>query len=127
MEDSFLYKDETFNIIGAAYKVHQELGSGFLETVYQEALGIMFDELNIPYEREKELPVTFRGKILEKTFRADFVCYDKIIVELKAVSSLCPEHEAQVINYLKASGIKVGLLINFAEQSLRHKRLVRLK
>ena len=127
MADSFLYKDETFKIIGAAYKVHQELGSGFLETVYQEALGIMFDEMGIPFEKEKELPVSFRGKLLEKTFRADFVCYNKIIVELKAVSSLGPEHEAQVINYLKATGYKVGLLINFAERTLKHKRLVRLK
>ena len=122
-----VYKDEAFKIIGAAMEVHKELGCGFLEPVYQEALEAELMMQQIPFEREKEIFITYKGMQLNKSYRADFICYDKIVVELKSVSELNNEHEAQVINYLKATGYKVGLLINFAERTLKHKRLVRLK
>lgn len=120
----YLYKDETYKIIGACMEVHSKLGSGFLEPIYQEALEIEFDLRKIPYEREKPLTVHYKDKPLEKKYLVDFVCYDKVIVELKAVSEVTPVHEAQLLNYMKASSIKVGLLVNFASPSLVTKRLV---
>ena len=119
-----VYKDEAFKIIGAAMEVHKELGCGFLEPVYQEALEAELMMQQIPFEREKEIFITYKGMQLNKSYRADFICYDKIVVELKSVSELNNEHEAQVINYLKATGIKLGLLINFGKKSLDYKRLV---
>ncbi|HBM15413.1 MAG TPA: GxxExxY protein [Lentisphaeria bacterium] len=119
-----LYKDESFKIIGACMEVHNELGCGFLESVYQEALEIVFKDLNIPYQREKELTISFRNQKLAKTFQADFICFNKIIVELKAVSELTEICEAQVFNYLKASNLRLGLLINFGEKSLKYKRII---
>jgi len=104
--------------------VHRELGHGFLEPVYQEALAIELCFHGIPYVKEPELSITYRGVALNKTYKADFVCYDSIIVELKALSSLNNDHMAQVLNYLKATNLKVGLLINFGESSLKHTRLV---
>lgn len=105
-------------------QVHRELGSGFLEPVYQEAFEIMLKKSGVPYEREKRLPIYFMGEELKKEYYADFVCYDKIIVEFKAVSQLTAAHEAQVMNYLKAAKFKLGMLFNFGEQSLVHRRLV---
>ncbi len=119
-----VYPQESYLIIGVCMDVHAELGNGFLEPVYQEALELAFAEKNILFEREKELPIFFRGKPLSKTYIADFVCFDQIIVELKAVSNLTGEHEAQVLNYLKASHVKLGLLVNFGGPSLQYKRLV---
>ncbi len=119
-----LCKEENYNVIGLCMKVHSELGPGFLEGVYQEALEILFKENNIPFGREKELFVHFLGKKLNKTYFADFICYDKIILELKAVSELSKVHEAQVFNYLKATGLKLGILINFGEESLNYKRII---
>ena len=107
------YKDECYKIIGAAMKVHRTLGAGFLESVYQEALEIEFRRQGIPSEREKELRIHYDGIELQQQYKADFVCYGNIIVELKAVSSLDKSHYAQVINYLKATNNKLGLLINF--------------
>ena len=107
------HKDECYKIIGAAMKVHRTLGAGFLETVYQEALEIEFRRQGIPFEREKELRILYDGIELLQRYKADFVCYGDIIVELKAVSSLDKSHYAQVINYLKATNNKLGLLINF--------------
>ena len=107
--------------------VNEELGCGFLEAVYQEALAIELDYLRIPYESEKILNIVYRERTLNKKYFADFVCYGKIIVEIKALDCLMTNHEAQVINYLKACGFKLGLLINFGEQSLKYKRLIRLK
>ena len=104
--------------------VHRELGHGFLEPVYQEALAIELCFHGIPYVKEPELSIIYRGVALNKTYKADFVCYDSIIVELKALSSLNNDHMAQVLNYLKATNLKVGLLINFGESSLKHTRLV---
>ena len=120
----FLYKEQTYAIIGACMEVHRELGSGFLEEVYQEALAIIFDEQNISYEHEVELKVHFKDYVLHKTYRSDFICYGDIIVELKALSSLTGDHEAQLINYLKATDHEVGLLVNFGARSLEYKRLI---
>ena len=119
-----IYPEEAYKIVGAAMQVHRELGCGFLEPVYQEALEILLKKEGIPYEREKRLPIYFMGEILNKEYFADFVCFGKIIVELKAVSQLTPVHEAQVLNYLKASGYKLGLLLNFGQASLVHQRIV---
>ncbi len=118
-----LFKDEAYAIIGAAMAVHRELGCGFLEKVYQEALAIEFKLRGIPFEREKHLTVSYKGHLLAQDYYADFVCYGKIIVELKAISELNSEHTAQVINYLNCAKVPLGLLINFGETSLVYKRL----
>ena len=108
-----LYKDMSYAINGAAFHVYNKLGHGFLEAVYQEALEIEFQRRNIPYEREKELRIQYEDVVLKQTYKADFVCFDKIIVELKAVSALDDAHRSQVFNYLHATGYKLGLLYNF--------------
>jgi GxxExxY protein len=115
---------ETFSIIGAAMEVHRELGHGFLEAVYQEALVLEFEARGIPFEQEKCLSITYKGKALESTYRADFVCFGEVVVELKALQSLTGVNEAQLLNYMKASGFKRGLLFNFGTPSLQHKRMV---
>ena len=118
-----LYKELTDKIIRAAYTVHNELGCGFLEKVYQEAMAIQLSEMGIPFEREKHLPITYHGKVLKCDYIADFVVDNKVIIELKAVTEMSPIFEAQTINYLRATGIKVGLLINFGIRQLQIKRL----
>ncbi|MGN0717208.1 GxxExxY protein [Treponema berlinense] len=121
-------KDElTGKIINACMEVHNELGNGFLEPVYQEALEEEFKIQGIPYVREKLLPVMYKGKQLKKEYYADFVCYDDIIVELKAVSVLSKPHKAQVLNYLNAANKEIGLLINFGETKLKWERLTKFK
>lgn len=107
-------------------QVHSELGCGFLEAVYQEALEIEFRQKGIPYEREKELSIFYKGILLQKTYKADFVCFDKIIVELKSLSELNNDHRAQIINYLKATDMKLGLLINFGEKTLKYERFANI-
>jgi GxxExxY protein len=119
-----LYKQECFDIIGACMNVHRELGFGFLEEIYQQALEHEFALNSIPFEREVPLKIKYRNIFLDKAYFADFICYDKIIVELKAVKEIIGEHEAQVINYLKATGYELGLLVNFGTKSLYYKRLV---
>lgn len=119
-----IYKTEAYKIIGAAMEVHKELGPGFLEAVYQEALEIELHKQKIPYEREKLMNIFYRGIKLKKRYAADYVCYDKIIVEVKALSALSSDHEAQILNYLKTTSLKLGLLINFGTKSLQYKRLV---
>ena len=104
---------EAYNITGAAMQVYNTLRPGFLEAVYQEALAVEFTKRGIPFEREKELKIYYDGKELQTTYRADFVCYGDIIVELKAVANLDDSHRSQVYNYLKATGYKLGLLFNF--------------
>jgi GxxExxY protein len=115
---------ETYAIIGTAMAVHTGLGNGFLEAVYQEALEREFGKRSIPCEREKELPVFYRGERLKTSYKADFVCWGTIIVELKALQCLSGIEEAQVLNYLKASGLKKALLINFGTSQMQYKRLV---
>ena len=124
-KEDYPFKKECYNIIGCAMKVHSELGNGFLEAVYQEALEIMFQENKIQYEKEKMLEITFRGRILNKKYFTDFMCYDEVIVELKALSELNNKHISQVLNYLKATNKKVGLLINFGSDRLEYKRIIR--
>ena len=114
----------TFAIIGAAIEVHRELGAGFLEAVYQEAFARELAKREIPFRAEVELPVFYKGERLSSSYRADFVCFDSIIVEVKALGQLTGIEESQLINYLKASGHSVGLLLNFGARSLQHKRLV---
>ena len=123
MNDKLLFGKESYNIIGAAMAVHSELGCGFSELVYQEALEKEFMWRQIPFEREQSFKVYYKGVELSKRFKPDFVCYGKVIVELKAVSELLGEHDAQVYNYLKASGLTLGLLLNFGKESLVHKRI----
>ena len=120
-----IYKDESYKIVGAAFNVYNKLGHGFLEAVYQEALEMEFKKQGIPYEREKELKITYDGVELKATYKADFVCYGKIIVELKAVSYMDDSHRAQVYNYLHATGFKLGLLMNFGNtDELEKERIV---
>lgn len=120
-----IYKEESYKIVGAAFKVYNGLGAGFLEAVYQESLEIEFQRQGIPYEREKELKIQYAGVELKQTYKADFVCFGKIIVELKAVSELADAHRSQVHNYLHASGFKLGLLLNFGyPDELEHERIV---
>jgi GxxExxY protein len=119
-----VYPEEAYQLVGLAMQVHRELGCGFLEPVYQEAFEILLLKNAVPYEREKMLPIYFMGEKLKKEYFADFVCFDKIIVEFKAVSELTAVHEAQVMNYLKATQFKLGLLFNFGQTSLAHRRIV---
>lgn len=120
-----LFKNESYKIIKACYEVHNELGCGFLEPVYQEALEQEFILQSIPYKREIELPVYYKDIKLDKYYRADFICYDKIILELKALSEFTRQHESQVLNYLKASKLQLGILINFGQTRLQQKRLIK--
>ncbi len=120
-------KDQrTYKIIGAALEVHKELGCWFLEAVYQEALEREFLGQKIPYQAQSVVQIAYKGKPLNKTYQPDFVCYEEIIVEIKALSCLTGLEEAQLINYLKATKLKTGLLINFGNKSLEYKRLVDL-
>ncbi|MBR8535754.1 GxxExxY protein [Carboxylicivirga sediminis] len=123
LDEHFPLKDETYAIIGAAMSVHKSLGFGFLEKVYQEALEIELQKRNIPFKREEQIEIFYSGQKLKQKYIADFICYEKVIVELKAVSQLSNEHEAQLYNYLKATNKKVGLLLNFGEISLKYKRI----
>ena len=119
----YLHQTLTGKVIGACYTVHNELGCGFYEKVYQEALAIVLREQGIPFEREKHLPIEFHGKVLDCDYIADFVIDNTIILELKAVSDISSTFESQVINYLKATGLQVGLLINFGQEELQVRRL----
>jgi GxxExxY protein len=123
-QNDLLFKEECYKVIGACMAVHRELGNGFLESVYQEALAIEFKQQGIPFIREKVIPVIYKSVALHSVFKADFVCYDSIILELKALSALTGDHSSQVINYLKATGMRVGLLVNFGSSSLKHQRFV---
>ena len=115
---------KTYKIIGAAMEVHKELGCGFLEAIYQEALEREFIAKKVPFKGQPVVKVLYKGKPLDKTYQPDFICFDEIIVEIKAISALSGAEEAQLINYLKATGLKIGLLINFGTRSLEYKRFV---
>ena len=114
----------TYAIIGAAMEVHRVLGHGFLEAVYQEALAIEFESRGVLFGREVELKIDYKGRMLSKTYKADFICFNGVIVEAKAQSALTPTDQSQVINYLSATGFRTTLLINFGQPSLEYKRLV---
>lgn len=115
---------QTYAIIGACMAVHNELGPGFLEAVYQEALAMEFTRREIPFVREKPLIISYSGQQLTTRYHADFYCYDSIILELKALSELIPKHHAQVLHYLKATRSERGLLVNFGALRLEYKRFV---
>ena len=115
-----LYKERMYNIIGAAMSLYNEICSGYSEPIYQECLSVLCSERDIPWEREKLLKMYFHGIELEKTYKADFVCYDDIIVELKAVTELLSEHRAQLFNYMRITNTKFGILINFGESQRLH-------
>jgi GxxExxY protein len=123
-QEPLIYKTESYKIIGACMEVHKVLGNGFLEAVYQEALAIEFERREIPYEEEKTLRIMYKNHLLKKTYDADFICYDKIIVEIKAISELHSSNFSQTLNYLKATGFKLGILVNFGAPSLEYRRVV---
>lgn len=122
--EDFPFKDECYEIIGCAMEVHSELGCGFLEPVYQEALAIILTEAEIPFQKEKVLDIKFRNRTLRKKYIADFVCFDDVIVELKANEHIVSHDVAQVLNYLKVTGKKVGLILNFGNTKLQYKRVI---
>jgi len=123
--DELLYREEVFKIVGAAIEVHTELGNGFLEPVYQKALEIEFLLRKFHFEPQKRLQIFYKGIDLEKEYIPDFVCFDKIIVEIKALERLTNTETSQLLNYLKATSLKVGLLINFGSKGkLEWKRFV---
>jgi len=108
-----LFKDECFRIQGAVFEVYREMGCGFLEAVYQECLEKEFMKSGIPFTARQELKLSYKGETLKQIYIPDFICFGKIIVELKAAAAIAPEHQAQVFNYLKAAGLNLGLLVNF--------------
>ena len=125
METDLIFGKEVYEIIGAAIEVHKTLGHGFLEAIYQEALEYELSDRKIPFGSQIELKVKYKDRYLQKTYIADIIAYDKIIIELKALTNLSGKEEAQLINYLKATGFKVGLLINFGSPNkLEWKRFV---
>jgi GxxExxY protein len=120
-----VYENESYQIIGACIEVHKELGYGFLEAVYQEALAIEFKNQKIPFEREKDLRLYYKNVQLNKRYKVDFICYNTIILEIKASSDLISEYESQLLNYLRATNLKLGILINFGQKSRKYKRLIK--
>lgn len=108
--------EESYAIQGAVFEVYREMGNGFLEAVYQECLERELVAKSIPFTAQTELALNYKGSLLKQTYKPDFICFEKIIVELKAVKELAPEHKAQIINYLKATGLRLGLLVNFGSR-----------
>ncbi len=115
MNEEIIFKDECYEIQGAVFDVYREMGCGFLESVYQECLEKELKHRNVPFKSQPELKLIYKGEELQQTYKPDFVCYEKIILELKSVKEIAPEHKSQVINYLKSTGMKLGLLINFGD------------
>lgn len=120
-------RDEVFRIVGAAMAVSNELGCGFLEAVYQEALAMEFADCNIPFEAEKRINISYKNRLLKKEYFADFICFGQVIVEIKAIKQTTAIEEAQLLNYLKATNLPVGLLINFGSTKLEWKRYANTK
>jgi len=125
--DGLIYKDEVFNIIGCAMNVSNNLGFGFLEAVYQEALEIEFSDLKLPFESQKKIRISYKNKFLKKEYIADFLCYNTIIIEIKAIKRISEIEEAQLLNYLKATGFPLGLIINFGNSKLEWKRYAKTR
>jgi len=126
MDKEILYKEESYKIIGACFEVYKDKGNGFLEAVYQECLGIEFKEQGISFLEKPTLELCYKGQILNQTYQPDFICFKEIIVELKAVKVLTDEHRAQVHNYLKATGKRLGILVNFGHYpKLEHERIIK--
>jgi GxxExxY protein len=121
-ESALILKDEVYQIVGAAMEVHTQLGCGFLESVYQEALGMELHSRGIPYVPQARIGVAYKGQLLESVFFADFLCFDSIILELKAIKTISGVEEAQLFNYLKATNLPVGLILNFGARSFEWKR-----
>lgn len=119
-----IYKEESYKIVGICFEVHNNLGPGFLEIVYKDALEFEFKKAGIPFEREKKYEVNYKEIVLPHKFYADFVIYDKVILEIKSVAAIIDEFIAQAINYLKVSNNKLALIVNFGELSLKYKRIV---
>jgi GxxExxY protein len=125
-ENKIVYREESYALLGACFEVYKEKGCGFLEAVYQECLEIEMAMQNIPFQSQSELALDYKGRSLKQKYIPDAICYGKIIVELKAVKELTDEHRAQVHNYLKATGMKLGLLVNFGHYpKLEYERIVR--
>lgn len=126
MSAEILNKDEAYRIVGACFEVYNEMGCGFVEPVYQECLEMEFMSRSLPFHPQRELGLIYKGRTLEQKYKPDFICFEKIIVEIKAVRELCDEHRAQVHNYLKATGYKLGLLVNFGHYpKVENERIVR--
>ena len=119
-----ILKEEAYRIVGICMNVHKTLGMGLKEVNYKDAMEIDFIEANIPFEREKKFTVTYKNRILRNPYYADFVVYDAMILEVKSATMLTEAHTAQTLSYLAASGVKLALLINFGERSLRWKRII---
>ena len=125
MVDKLIDKDEVYEIVGACFEVYNTLGHGYLEAVYQEALALEFEARDVPFVKEKEIDIQYKGRVLAKRYVADFICFNRVIVETKAVSALLPEHQAQALNHLRATGLKIAVLVNFgSSQGIQWKRLV---
>ena len=128
MTDDFPLKDETYQVLGACFEVYNEMGCGFLESVYQECLELELASSGIPFEAQLPIDLAFKGSELQRTFSPDLLCFGKVIVELKAVRRLAAEHRAQLINYLKACRLEVGVLVNFGSYpQLEYERIVNQK
>ena len=120
--EDLLLKDEVYRIVGAAMEVSNTLGCGFLEAVYQEVLGIEFSDADIPFEAEKKIVITYKDRVLSKEYIADFVCFERIIIEIKAMKKITEVEEAQIINYLRATKLPLGLILNFGGKKMEWKR-----
>jgi GxxExxY protein len=126
MNSDLIFRDEVYAIVGAAMEVHSELSGGYLESVYQEAMEMELVDRNIPFTAQQPLRITYKGRMLEKFYIADLVCYGAVLVELKTLDRLSGKEESQILNYLKTTGLRVGLLINFGNPtSLEWKRFIR--
>ena len=126
-ERELIFKDEVYQIVGAAMEVSNQLGCGFLEAVYQEALGIELGERGIPYVTQKRIEISYKGRTLNKEYIADFLCYDQIVVEIKAIKAITAIEEAQMLNYLKATNLPLGLIVNLGAPQLEWKRYANTK
>ena len=122
---AIIYKEDSYKIMGACFEVYKEMGCGFLESVYQECLTMEFQEQKIPFIAQSELKLFYKKQLLKQTYKPDFICYNSIVVELKAVSELAEEHKSQLFNYLHATKLRLGLLVNFGHYpKLEYERIV---